>query len=155
MDRILRFKFCGAILRFLFIVVLGALSGCATAGPDNAGWRTGWVHEIVEGKNVRKTGKGSECVRALPAEQVARSRFAVIWYHQGRKSRPQTVLLSDWSGVLIGDKVRVNIYNCNLPISRIPPLAAATEKSQSIALRHTSTLGKTSVVRVEVVSDQA
>lgn len=120
MDRILRFNFRGAMSSFLLPVVLGVLSGCATAGPDSSGWRTGWVHEIVEGRTVSKTGKGSECVRALSTEQVERSRFAVIRYHQGRKSRPQTVPLSDSSGVLIGDKVRFNIYDCAAPLSRPP-----------------------------------
>ncbi len=114
--------YSGAVGWFLFAVAASATTGCAS-GPGGVapGWRTGWVNSIAEGKDLIKNTKGSECVAALSPEQIERRRFAVVRYHQGRKSRPRTVLMPDSSYLRIGDKVRINIIDCTAPISRMPP----------------------------------
>lgn len=111
----------GVVKWLLVVVAASGMAGCATVPSGVApGWRTGWVNHIVEEKDLVKNTKGSECVVGLSPEQIARSRFAVVRYNQGRKSRPRTVLMPDSSDLRVGDKVRINIIDCSAPISRIP-----------------------------------
>ena len=104
-------------------IVGGGMTGCATAPSGSAtetpGQKTGWVNKITEGKDLKNIQE-RECVAALPPEQIARSRFAVVWYPKGRGRQPRTVLIPDSANLKVGDAVRINIFDCTAPISRIP-----------------------------------
>lgn len=106
------------------------MTGCATPPTGFVpGWRTGSVTDIVEGKDIGKGIKGGECVAALSASQITQTQFAVVRYHQGRKSRPRVVPLPVFTDLRVGDKVRINIIDCASPISRILPEVASTDQA--------------------------
>lgn len=104
-------------------VAAAGMTGCATApdgsATETAGWKTGWVNKITEGKDLKNIQE-RECVAALPSDQIARSRFAVVWYPKGRGRQPRTVPIPDSSDLKVGDAVRINVLDCAAPISRIP-----------------------------------
>jgi hypothetical protein len=114
----------GKVAWFLFVIAAFSIAGCASTPDDvavkSSGWREGWIHAIVAGKDFNKNATGSECVATLSSEQIAANRFAVVRYHVWRKSRPRTVLMPESSDLQVGDKVRINIDDCTASISRLP-----------------------------------
>jgi hypothetical protein len=105
-------------------IVAVPLSGCASQSTlaqwEAAGWRTGWVHQIVEGKNLRNTQE-LVCVSALSPDRIASSRFAVVWYSYplgARRRQSLTVLVPDLLELKVGDMVQINILDCEKTISR-------------------------------------
>ena len=104
-------------------VAAAGMAGCAS-GPDGAatedpGWRIGWVNKITEGKDLKNIQE-RECVTSLPPEQIARSRFAVVWYPKGRGRQPRTVPIPDSSDLKVGDVVRINVLDCGKPLVKKP-----------------------------------
>lgn len=119
MDRISRWSSRGVAGLLVLAVAGSGMTGCATAPGGSAteapGWRPGWVHKIVDGKDLKNIQE-RECVAALPPEQIARSRFAVVWYPKGRGRQSRTVPIPDLSDLKIGDAVRINVLDCGKPL---------------------------------------
>ena len=101
-------------------VAVASLSGCASqsrlAAAEAAGWRVGWVHQIVEGRNL-KNPQELACMPALSADRFASSRFAVVGYIVGTRVRGSlTVLIPEALELKVGDEVQVNVRDCELSI---------------------------------------
>ncbi|MBI3529312.1 MAG: hypothetical protein HY067_15250 [Betaproteobacteria bacterium] len=106
---------------FVFALSGAGVAGCAnspTAQNTEAQHRkTGWVHNIVEGKDITDI-HDRECVAALPPEEIKRSRFAVVRYSRGRGYQNRTAQIPDSSDLKIGDLVRINLSDCGQAIVR-------------------------------------
>lgn len=98
-------------------VALGCtgVTGCANSiTHQNAmaqHWKTGRVHAIVQGKNLKNIPE-RECVAVLTTEEIERSRFAVVRYSRGRGAQNRTVRILDSSDIKVGDCVRIDLSDC-------------------------------------------
>jgi hypothetical protein len=108
------------ILNVAVVPLLSCASHSKLAQWESAGWRTGWVHQIIEGKDLGNTQEVA-CVSALSPERIASGRFAVVWYsHRLGARRRQSLAfpVPDLLELKVGDMVQINIFDCEKSISR-------------------------------------
>jgi hypothetical protein len=113
-----------AHLLAMFLLSVVPLSGCADhsglSGWEAAGWRLGWVNQIVERKDL-KEGADLACIHDSSPDGMTSGRFAVVWYSQTMGSRRRsalTVPIPDFLDLKVGDAVQINVLDCKKPISR-------------------------------------
>jgi hypothetical protein len=109
---------------FMLSVVAVPLSGCVNHSRLNeweaAGWRLGWVNQIVERKDL-KNDQDLACVPDISPDRMTSRRFAVVWYSHSVGARGHlalTVPIPDFLELKVGDAVQINVIDCKKPISR-------------------------------------
>lgn len=100
-------------------------SGCADLARlearEQAGWRQGWVYQMVEGRDLRDV-RTSDCASALSSDRVARQRFAIVRYAVSigaRTHQLRTVPVPDSLELKVRDRVEINILDCDVVITRV------------------------------------
>lgn len=116
-----------AVRHLVGALVLGAtvaqIAACANQSRleawEKAGWRRGWVYQIVDGKDLRDVHE-LPCVSTLAPARIASQRFAVVWYAVSIGARThamRTVPVPDSLELKVRDAVDINIRDCGTPIS--------------------------------------
>lgn len=113
-----------AFLRGLITVAaVSVLPGCANearvVAQESAGWRVGWVRQIVEEKDLHSVHY-PKCDSTITSEGAPDRRFAIVTYPTYIGSRVRRIFVFELSRALdvrVGDSVRVNVLNCELAIS--------------------------------------
>lgn len=99
------------------MLIASLLAGCTDAVKPVPTDRLGWVKAIVEGATI--TAPASHpCVALLAAEAVAAQRWVVVGLPDGRYRQLRTVPLPEGGSLSPGDRVRINLTDCSVPLQR-------------------------------------
>ena len=109
---------------FLFASSLISTYGCMVRPGEiveyRSGWRTVRVERIIDSEQLTARQKASECVANAGLEEAVHTRFAVVSYVQGRLKLTRVLPVSETAPWNIGDHLRVNVQDCNAPITVAP-----------------------------------
>jgi hypothetical protein len=107
----------GAIASALGVVSL-ACSGCAhqveLSAWEAAGWRSGWVRQVVNGNRLQDVAD-VVCAKTMAPDQIGHQSFAVVMYLPSigaRWRRSLIVPIPVGLALRPGDEVTINIRDC-------------------------------------------
>lgn len=104
-------------VRWLLALSVVVLAGCVHAVTPPRTGRLGWVKAVIDGTAI---GDPSEhrCAALLTPKERAARRWVIVGVPHGRYRRLHTVVLPDGLTVQRGDRVRIDLTDCQVALRR-------------------------------------
>lgn len=106
------------LCRLAIVVVPPLLVACAAPQILRGGAIQGVVTKISSGAQL-KNPEQRECVSALPRDEALRQTWIVVEYSRGRGMGHKTVLLPSGEAFSVGERVIVDLSNCDVPLRHV------------------------------------